>query len=152
MANEKPLQENLGTAVLHVLYQLFVYFLFIVPFDLWKKAVLRLADQKEKDTLSIKNITSLWPFFSFLKAFLLEFLFDGLILLSYLIGVLLAVAILINGGDLSMIIAQIILGYYLPVIFTIYRDLFQLCLLPIRKFIDWAKKPAQYMDLDIKNK
>ncbi|MBN1950576.1 MAG: hypothetical protein JW801_05200 [Bacteroidales bacterium] len=152
MENQKPLQEHLVTAILHVLYQLFVYFLFVVPFDLWKKATIRLSIQSENQSLKITNISGLWPFMSFLKAFLLEFLFDGFIFLSYAIGLIAAIVWPITSGEIVYVIFGLLYGYYMPVFLSVFRDLFQLGLLPFRKYIDWAKKPAQHMDLDIKNK
>ncbi|MBG0780794.1 MAG: toxin-antitoxin system YwqK family antitoxin [Bacteroidales bacterium] len=71
---EKKFTDQIVSALLHFLYNFFVYFIFIVPFDLWKKATIRLANQKEKGGLNISKITSLWPFLSFLKAFILFFL------------------------------------------------------------------------------
>jgi hypothetical protein len=48
--------------------------------------------------------------------------------------------------------ATIVITYFTPVFCFIFHDLFVIVLLPIRKLIDWFKKPAQHMDLDIKNK
>ena len=70
---EKKLTDQIVSALIHFLYNFFVYFIFIVPFDLWKKATIRLANQKDKGGLNISKITSLWPFLSFLKAFIRGF-------------------------------------------------------------------------------
>jgi hypothetical protein len=112
----------------------------------------RLADQKESGTLSLTKSNSPWPFLSFMKAFLLEFLFDAMIMLSYVIGPLAAIFMLVSGAGFGGFIMVLVSAYYFPVMFTILRDLFALMILPFRKFISWVKKPAQYMDLKIENK
>jgi hypothetical protein len=152
MENQKPLQEHLVNAVLHVLYYLFVYLLFIVTLNLWKQATIRLSEQKENKSLNLSGIKTLWPFLSFLKRFLLDFLIDGLIFLSPLIGLGLTAWSFIETEELMVLIMGVIMTYYTSAFLTIFRDCFQISLLPIRKFLNWAGKPAQYMDLEIKNK
>ena len=149
------LKENILPALLHVLYNLFVYYLFVLPFHLWVNAVNRLAEQKDSGSLSLVNIKSAWPFLSFMKVFLLEFLFDGMIMLCYVIGPLFGLYMLFtatNGGGMSGFFTALVGCYYYVVIITIIRDVFTLLILPFRKFLSWARKPAQYMDLEIKNK
>ena len=146
------LKENILPALLHVLYNLFVYYLFVLPFHLWVNAVNRLAEQKDSGSLSLVNIKSAWPFLSFMKVFLLEFLFDGMIMLCYVIGPLVGLFILFAGGDVVGFLMALVGCYYYVVTITIIRDVFTLLILPFRKFLSWARKPAQYMDLEIKNK
>ena len=139
-------------ALVHFLYTFFVYFLFIVPFDLWKKATVRLSEQKERGAVNISNITGLWPFLSFLKAFVLEFLLDGFIFITYFLGPVVAVFIGISTEEFWAFFATLVWSYYYPVILSLIRDFIQIAILPFRKFLDWARKPAQYLDLEIKNK
>ena len=148
----EKIKKNFVPALLHVLYNLFVYYLFVLPLHLWMNGVNRLADQKESGTLSLTKSNSPWPFLSFMKAFLLEFLFDAMIMLSYVIGPLAAIFMLVSGAGFGGFIMVLVSAYYFPVMFTILRDLFALMILPFRKFISWVKKPAQYMDLKIENK
>ena len=151
--SEKKFTDQIVAALLHFLYNFFVYFLFLTPLDLWKKATVRLAEQREKSTLNITKIIGLWPFLSFLKAFILEFLIDGLIFFSYFIGPIVAIFYMIKGGgEFSGLVIILIGTYYYPVGFSLIRDFLQLMILPFRKFLSWASKPAQYMDLEIKNK
>ena len=151
MENQKQFKDHLVNSLIHFLYNFFVYFLFIVPFDLWKKATIRLSEQREKGALNISKITSLWPFLSFLKVFLLEFLFDGFIFIGYFSGVLFALLSLSQSGFEAF--ASVLVGtYYSPLFLSLIRDLMHLLILPFRKFLSWASKPAQYLDLKIENK
>ncbi len=149
---EKKLQDQISSALIHVLYTLFIYFLIVVPFDLWKKATIRLANQKEEGTISISKITGLWPFLSFLKAYIFEFLIDGIIFISYFWGLISGIVALIVFEEISLFFACIAIAYYFPMFMSLYRDFLQLLVLPFKKFLSWASKPAQYMDLEIKNK
>ena len=150
---EKNIKDQIISALVHFSYNFFIYFIFIVPFDLWKKATIRLANQKEKGAMNILKSSSAWPFLSFLKAFFLEFLIDGFIFMSYVLGLLITLYMWYESNfEIKGLIYPAAFFYFFPVILSFYRDLLQLSLLPIKKFLDWASKPAQYMDLEIKNK
>lgn len=149
---EKSFKNQILNALIHFLYNFFIYFIFIVPFDLWKKATIRLANQKESGRLSISKITSLWPFLSFIKAFILEFLIDGIIFILYVIGPIIGIVSWIQTGEFSSFLGVIVGIYFSPIGLSLLRDLIQLMILPFKKFLSWASKPAQYMDLEIKNK
>lgn len=129
-----------------------VYFLFIIPFDLWVKAIERLSIQKEKGSLRVAKINSPWPFLSFLKALLLEFLFDFAIFICYFIGIIVAIYTLVKGGGIGGFLVSLVAAYYYPVFITICRDVFQLAILPVRKLISWCRKPAQHLDLNVEKK
>lgn len=148
----EKIKENFLPALLHVLYNLFVYYLFVMPLHLWMNGVNRLAAQKEGGALTLTKIQSSWPFLSFMKAFLLEFLFDAFIMLSYIVGPLIAIYAVISDGEMDGFPQIIIMSYYAPLYITIFRDVFALAVLPFKKFISWVKKPAQHMDLTIENK
>ena len=150
--SEKKLSEQIKSALIHFLYNFFIYFIFIVPFDLWKKATVRLASQKESGGLNISKITSLWPFLSFLKAFVLDFLIDGIIFILYIIAPIVGIYLWIESGEISLFVITIGQIYFAPVGLSLLRDFLQLLSLPFKKFLSWASKPAQYMDLEIKNK
>ena len=157
--------NTLGSSFLpalgHAFYTI-IYFLFVIPFDLWRKAIIRLAKQKRDRSLRIMGIKTEWPFLSFIKRFIFEFLFDFLIFLSYFVGLIIAIISYIKWlSDLHHIHPNffeyilVLLGflvpiYYFPVTISIIRDLFQILLLPIRKLISWFHKPAQYLDLNVK--
>lgn len=149
MENQKKFGDQIWNALIHFLYNFFVYFLFLVPFALWKKATIRLSDQREKGSLSIAKITGLWPFISFLKAFFFEFLFDGFIFIGYFVGVVFAIYVY-NETKKEESLLMILAGtYYSPLGLSLIRDFFQLLILPFKKFINWCSKPAQYMDFTI---
>ena len=122
----------------------------LIPYKLYCKSIERLIETKESSTLSIDKSSSNWPFLSFLKRLLLEFLLDAITLLVYPLGVIVFVYALIQ--DSSPALGSLLVVYIQPVILSIWRDLFQIFILPFRKYIDWAKKPAQHLNLDIKNK
>ena len=149
---EKKLTDQIISASIHFAYNFFIYFLLIVPFDLWKKATIRLANQKENGTLNIGKSTSTWPFLSFMKAFILEFLIDGIIFISYPLGFILAIKVGIDIKSAEAIFGALVFAYYYPVILSLFRDFMQLSILPFKKFLSWVSKPAQYMDIEIKNK
>lgn len=149
---ENNFSNLLKSALIHFLYNFFVYYLFVLPFDLWKKAISRLADQREKGALRMSEIKTQWPFLSFLKVFLIEFMFDGVILISYILGPILAIVLWISSESFTTFIGCIVMSYYAPIFLSLLRDVFILSLLPIRKFLSWVSKPAQYLDLEIKNK
>ncbi|HPE87320.1 MAG: hypothetical protein PHU97_11460 [Bacteroidales bacterium] len=150
--NDKKFIDQMLSALLHFLYNFFVYFIFIVPFDLWKKATIRLAAQKDKGGLNVSKIISIWPFLTFLKSFILEFLIDGTIFILYLFGIVIAVIAWISSGEFMTFLEVLAIIYFSPLLLSLIRDLIQLSILPIKKFLSWARKPAQYMDLEIKNK
>lgn len=149
---EKPeLKNAIVEALVHVLYSI-VYQLFIVPFDLWRKATFRLAEQHENGSFKVINIGGLWPFLSFIKMLLLEFSFDATTFLAYIIGPIIAIIAGFAGGEFTGFISILVFSYYFPIFSSLFRDLTQISILPIRKFISWAKKPAQQLDIDLTKK
>ena len=100
-------------ATLHVVYALVK--LIVLPINLWAKAVARLAEQKNKGLLDVNNIRGIWPFFSYIKRLLVEFLFDAISFLSYPVGIVSAIValfiyIVIHGEQLW--IAIIFTGHF----------------------------------------
>ena len=150
--SEKKFKDHIVSALIHFSFNFFIYFIYIVPFDLWKKATVRLANQRESGGLKISKIVSLWPFLSFLKAFILDFLLDGVIFISYILAPIFGIYSWIDTGDFISFVIYLAYGYFTPVGLSLVRDILQLLTLPFKKFLSWAAKPAQYMDLEIKNK
>jgi hypothetical protein len=144
------IKQNLLPALIHSGYSI-IYFLFIIPFDLWVKALERLAAQRANGSLEIGTINSPWPFITFMKNLLLEFLFDFFTLLSYVIGVFVAFYTLFDEG-FGEFIGALVATYYTPVFYAIARDFFQLFILQFRKLLSWLRKPAQYYDLNVQKK
>lgn len=137
-------------AAIHTLLTV-VKLIFLTPLNLWLKTVERLANQKELGLLNLSNISGLWPFFSYIKRILTEFMFDAICFLSYPIGFLLGIIDMFR-VDFSIGIGELLFVYFMmPIIMNLLRDGLQLALLPIRKLIDWFRKPAQYLEVnDIK--
>lgn len=144
-------------ATLHVVYA--IVKLIVLPINLWAKAVARLAEQKNKGLLDVNNIRGIWPFFSYIKRLLVEFLFDAISFLSYPVGIVSAIValfiyIVIHGEQLWIAIIFtgwiILIVYVIPVAMALCRDTFQLLLLPVNKIINWFRKPPQQIDIDIR--
>ncbi|HCP40627.1 MAG TPA: hypothetical protein DIT65_02435 [Cryomorphaceae bacterium] len=122
----------------------------LVPYNLYCKSIERLIETKESSALSIQKSESNWPFLSFLKRLLLEFLLDAFTLLVYPLAIIVFSVVIFQDSFLEGL--AILFGSYIaPVILSIARDLVQILILPFKKYIDWAKKPAQHLNLDIKN-
>lgn len=150
--SDKPLSKQAVSALKHFLYNYFIYFNFIVPFDLWKNATTRLANQRENGGLDLSKNTSNWPFLSFLNTFILDFLIDGFIFMIYVLALPVAIIVAISDGGAEAFISTLLAAYFAPVGLSLIRDFLQLLMLPFNKFLSWASKPAQHLDLDIKNK
>lgn len=162
----EELKSNIKKAAIHCGYSI-IYVLFILPFELWKKATVRLAEQSQNGALKMTNIGGPWPFFSFYKTLLTEFTFDFMAFISYFLGVIVAVICIIGGFIMAIIesrdgglvilsgfgaaLASLVAAYYLPIVSALLRDTVQLLLLPLRKTISWFRKPAQHLDLNVKN-
>ena len=112
-------KDHFINALLHFLYNYFVYFLFVVPFDLWRKAVVRLSEQKSAGAINIKKIKSQWPFLSFLKSFTIDFLIDGFILMSYVTAPITALVAGIGDGGFGGFLLILVGSYYAPLALSI---------------------------------
>ena len=141
----------------HVLYNIIVYYLFVLPVDLWKKSVIRLHNQRTEGKLKI-NSSKRWPFLSFLVAFFFEFIIDTSIFLCYILGpIILALGFLGTVSDsftgaVGGLVVGALVVLWLPITLTLYGELLRISLLPIKKFILWCDKPPQHLDIDMKNK
>lgn len=150
--------QTIITAFTHILYQI-VYYVFILPFEVWSKAIKRLAAQRENKSLKFVEIKSQWPMFTFLKRWLIDFLFDALIAIIWII-------LLYNffkrfdffvsipfkdsfGTGMKSLFFSLLAIYTAPVSIHLLRDLFILLLKPITKLLGWLNKPAQHLDITI---
>ncbi len=150
--------QTIITAFTHILYQI-VYYVFILPFEVWSKAIKRLAAQRENKSLKFVEIKSQWPMFTFLKRWLIDFLFDALIAIIWII-------LLYNffkrfdffvsipfkdsfGTGMKSLFFSLLAIYTAPVGIHLIRDLFILLLKPITKLLGWLNKPAQHLDITI---
>lgn len=156
---DEPLSQTFGPALQQALLGLL--HLLLIPFNLWKKSVTRLAHYKENKSLVMANIHTPWPFLTFIKRFTCDFLLDLFTFLSYFVLLIIHIKDTVELADNSWIetsevMKVFFLGlvaiYLAPVSFALTRDFIQLLLLPIRKFISWGSKPAQYYDLSVDKK
>lgn len=146
---EKKFSEKLIAALIQLL--LGIWYIIKLPYSLWVKSMNNLVAAKENGRMDLNKMTSEWPFLSFLKVFFLEFLFDAISFSSYLIGFLIAIYSWIDSGEFAMFIGGLLMTYNIPVAIMLTRDMFKILILPFRKYLSWAAKPAQELDLNIKN-
>ncbi|MBR6656371.1 MAG: hypothetical protein IKL20_07210 [Alistipes sp.] len=159
------LPQNFPNQLLDALMQVLLALLKIVllPFNLWVRAITNLAEQKQNGDLNVQNIKGLWPFFSFVKRLFLDFLLDSIALLSYPIGVISAFGAFIAAfvdapkfmrpadmivSAIGAFVGVLFASYLVPVITAYIHNTLQFLLLPVYKFVDWLKKPAQHLDLN----
>lgn len=157
---QSPYQQ-LGTNIVSALVYFFkslVYILFICPFEFWAAAANRLAGDHNACSLDILKYTSRWPYLSFCKKVIFEFLIDGAIFISYFVGVIAAIIALIvglsnesTGAAFIAFFGVLISTYYSPLFISFIRDCLTLILLPFHKFLSWVSKPAQQLDIDMRN-
>lgn len=157
VAQEVSFGEKIPQALLHFLLKL-VYFLFILPFDLWKKAIIRLYDQRKNHTLDADKIKHEVPFFVWIKRYLFDFLLDGMIAICWLIGLYVIYLFFKNieaidyigvGSYLfSYLLIPLYCVYWLPATITIIRDAITLfIIMPIRWMFSFLRRPAKTYDL-----
>lgn len=149
--------KQIVDALLHFLYRI-VYFLFILPYGLWKNAVIRMSKQRQNNALDVTTIKTDYPFFSWFKRFLFEFLFDGLILISWVIGFISFIVFMVKMGSafsylgfwrsLWLILVSLYSAYCGPLLVTIIRDLTTICVvMPMRWVLSFWRRPAKTYDL-----
>lgn len=175
MENNQFSKSLIGGVIVHVLYNYFVYYLFVLPIHIWMNAVVRLHNQKTQGRLSLKNSKSRWPLLSFLKSFILEFMIDASIFLTPLLGALYLIVYLIGviytftqlssydypgydyyglsfGAILLGILGILLYVLWLPIAIKLYGELLRILILPIKKFILWCEKPPQHLDIEMRNR
>ena len=158
--------QNFPKQLLDATVQVFLAILkiLLLPFNLWVKAVGCLSEHKEKGSLDLNNISGLWPFFTFCKRLFLDVVLDVIAFLAYPIGVIVAFFAFVltfvkTPGNMEFgevfimaiahFIAALLVSYLVPVYTVFINNFVQLfILLPLRKLIDWLKKPAQHLDVD----
>jgi hypothetical protein len=158
--------NNFGTLIVDALLYVLsaIGRILLLPYSLWTRAISRLAEQRQEGYLTMSNITSKWPFLSFCKRLIIDFTFDAVSFLSYPLGGIFAVAIL--SVDLARLVPEgypadeiflefigtLIAIYIYPVLMSVTHDFCELLMLPIRKAIDFFKKPAQQINVDYKER
>lgn len=149
--------KQLVDACIHLIYR-FVYFLFILPFDIWKKAIIRLSKQRKEKSLDLIAIKSEFPFLSWLKRFIFDFLIDGLTAIIWIIGFIFTIVIMFVGSgefDMDSVFLNILLFlvmlynvYWMPVYLAIIRDMLTICVvMPLRWLVSFFRRPAKTYDL-----
>jgi hypothetical protein len=152
-------------ALMQVLYTILK--IILLPFNLWVKSITNLAKHKESGLLDLHKIGGLWPYFTFCKRLIMDVLLDVIAFLSYPIGIFSAfvgfVVVCVNAGhyaSFGMILLQatgsfigiLFFSYLTPVYTACINNTLQFLLLPLRKLIDWCKKPAQHVDINLEKK
>ena len=143
--------QQLIDALIHLVYR-FVYFLFVLPYGLWRKAVVRMSEQKKNGALNVTEIQSEFPFLSWLKRFVFDFLIDGLTVIAWLL--FLIIFFVENGKGLKYmgffeVLMSLYVIYITPTILAIFRDaLVIFFIMPIRWLISLFRRPAKTYDLN----
>lgn len=160
--NYHPIMNNFSKNVVDCLVHigLSIVKLLLLPFNMWVKAIERLAEQRKNGLLEYSGIKGVWPFLSYCKRLVFDFLFDTVASLAYPLGVLFTLFSFIQAlahsvpfsFALGTFITSLISIYFMPAILALVHDLMVMALLPIFKLIDWFRKPAQWKELEIKNK
>ena len=141
-------------ALLHVLVT--IGRVFVLPLTIWVKATSKLVDQKGSNAFDINAIQTPWPYFSWCKRWVIDFGFDACIFITYIIGVIVAFIgffqdlfsdYLTFGDALTGFITVLVVVYLSPLYWAFVRDFIVFLLLPVNKFLDWLKKPAQYYEI-----
>ncbi|MBR4804229.1 MAG: hypothetical protein IK032_06280 [Bacteroidales bacterium] len=140
----------------HFLYRI-VYLLFVLPVDLWKKAILRMSYQRKNKSLDVDKINHELPFFVWLKRFFFDFVFDGIIIISW-VAVAIAIPIIFFShislyvshfeAYMATILPLVIAVFYLPVAISLLKDIITLTvILPSRWIVSFLRRPAKTYDL-----
>lgn len=153
-----PSQNDFVQAIVKALLYVLKMLLFLLacPFYFWKAATMRLSKANWSSLTSFVGV-SRWPFLSFLKKILFEFIFDGVIFMSYFVGVIVAIYSFFKtisySSDMAFLALLGVLAYtyVYPLIMSIVRDVVTLAILPFSKFLSWVSKPAQQIDVDFHN-
>lgn len=148
-------QPSFGQLLVNALVQFFymiAFILFLCPFGFWKNACIKLDEARKNKAWNFGNSKSHWPFLSFLKAILFNFIFDGLIFISYFVGIIMAFKALFSGGGFWGFLLTLIISYYAPMAIAPLRDIVYLLILPITKLIKWCSRPPQYLEIDMTEK
>ena len=146
------------TSILHFLYRI-VYLLFILPYDLWKRAVRRMTAQRKNQALEADKIKHELPFLVWLKRFVFDFVLDGIAILSWIIGVVYVIIGIANGYSFDFfedLVMPLYAWYVMPLLMAIVRDVITYTIvMPIRWTLSFLRRPAKTYDLthnDLTNK
>ena len=144
---QKDFGQQLTSVIGYFFYRL-VYFLFVLPFDLWKKAVMRLYNQRKRHMLDVYTINHEVPFFVWLKRFFFDFVLDGIAAMGWFIGALVAIILAIVTKDVEWLL--LIFGvYYIPFAMALTRDSLTFStILPIRWMLSFYRRPAKTYDFN----
>ena len=125
-----------------------IYFILVLPFDLWKKAVIRLYNQRKRHLLDVDKINHEVPFFVWLKRFFIDFVLDGIAAMGWFIGALFAIIMAIKTKSAEWLL--MIFGvYYIPFSMALTRDHYiLLVVMPIRWLLSFYRRPAKTYDFN----
>lgn len=148
--NNGEIQQDFGqqlTSVIGYFFYRLIYFLFVLPFDLWKKAVMRLYIQRKRHMLDIDTIKHEVSFFVWLKRFFFDFVLDGIAAMGWFIGALVSIIMAIKTRDAEWLL--MIFGvYYIPFFMALTRDSLTFStVLPIRWLLTFYRRPAKTYDI-----
>lgn len=129
MEPQKITAKRFGFAfVAFLLFNLPIAILFIMPWNLWIAATIRLGRMFEKGGV-IKNLRSTeLMVLSYFGYFL-----DGLTFISYILGILVGIGLYYQTEEILMLLAGIGGSYFAPVPISLIREIF--IVLPFGKYM-----------------
>ncbi len=123
----KDFGPKLGKAI--VAFFAAIFSVFVLPWNIWTKSMLSLAEKKEGGFL--KNLQkSELPLLNFWKT-----LIEAIIFISWFLGVLVAIYMLISGGGVTGFLAALVGAYMVPLYLAIFREMLHAFLVRFEKIV-----------------
>jgi len=137
--------KHFVNALLATLYYLFVFITFILPFKVWTKAATRISMMWESKTISYKEGDDVYPLFSFYFKYFTTFLFDAIIFISWLLGLIFQIKVY---HDFKGFLIGIFLTYVSVIVIRLSKEVW---FYVINNLITWILKVFENIGKLIKN-
>ena len=106
-------KQHALSALIGALYYLIAYIPFILPFVIWGKAATRVSKVWEEKSLGYNEEGKTYPLFSFYLIYIIDFLFDAIILLVWPIYGLIILYTYLMNFDIEYILQLLILPLFM---------------------------------------
>ena len=123
---------NLGKALLNALYIIFIYGIFVLPWNIWIGSVKRFASKEAGESFTQSMTKTEFLVFNFLKS-----IFDAIIILIYIVGPILATVAGFRTGFLAFL-STLIAAYFAPLYLSLVKELLSLALIQVMKIEEIA--------------
>ncbi len=127
-------QPTFVRALVNVLFIIFVYGLFILPWTIWLGAMNRIGAKSDENFMDKVKSTEFMVFYYF------KLLFDAIIFLAYIIGPIVAIISAFSdyGGGFSAFLLGIIGAYLSPLWLSLIKEVITLALVQVLKIEEIA--------------